>query len=293
MKFWSRFWLLLAYAGVGLLVSLSLFVVFSFVTQMVDSGAHVLLGMHVVQWAQNILVMMLMPMLWMVTVWYRDRLVVGNRWRAALGQLGLLRTDWRMMFLVVLLSVCSIPLMDAVEVACMNFPLPEAWRAALDGQYAESQRQIAYMLQPTGVCGWIELVLLMCVSTAVGEEIMFRGALLKCFTGYTRLNAHVVAWTVGLIFAVVHLDLIGLVPRWLLGALFVYLVYWSGSLWPSILAHLLNNLWALYSYKTADPAELLQPASECSFGPVLIVMSALLTVLLLVRMYRSRVVKED
>jgi len=42
---------------------------------------------------------------------------------------------------------------------------------------------------------------------------------------------------------------LGFVPRCLLGALFGYLALWTGSLWPSVLAHLSNNLLSLWAYR--------------------------------------------
>ena len=54
---------------------------------------------------------------------------------------------------------------------------------------------------------------------------------------------------VGLIFSLIHMEFYGLIPRWILGTCFVYLVYYTGSIWPSVLAHAINNLYALMQYK--------------------------------------------
>ena len=105
------------------------------------------------------------------------------------------------------------------------------------------------MLSVNGIGGWFELVLQMSVATAIAEELAFRGALLTIFRRYTKLNKHVIAILIGFIFSAIHMEIYGLIPRWLLGTLFVYLVYHSGSIWPSVLAHALNNLYALLEYK--------------------------------------------
>ena len=38
-----------------------------------------------------------------------------------------------------------------------------------------------------------------------------------------------------------HFQFFGFVPRLLLGAIFGYLLHWTGSLWVPIIAHALNN----------------------------------------------------
>ena len=72
------------------------------------------------------------------------------------------------------------------------------------------------------------------------EELVFRGYL------QTVLRARVgVSRAVGicaLLFAVLHVDPVGLLARVELGVLFSVLVLWSGSLWPAIAAHAVHNL---------------------------------------------------
>ena len=58
------------------------------------------------------------------------------------------------------------------------------------------------------------------------------------------VNAHVAIWVTAIIFSAVHMQFFGFVPRMILGALFGYLAYWSGSLWLPIIAHAFNNMCA-------------------------------------------------
>jgi hypothetical protein len=55
-----------------------------------------------------------------------------------------------------------------------------------------------------------------------------------------------------LLFAVFHLDFIGLLPRTLLGVYFGILVWRSGSIFPAMLAHGANNLLAFALAPFAD-----------------------------------------
>jgi hypothetical protein len=83
------------------------------------------------------------------------------------------------------------------------------------------------------------------------EELVFRGIIQREFYRATR-NIHVSIWVSAAIFSAIHIQFYGFVPRMLLGALFGYLYYWSGSLTMSMLAHLFNNgmmVVALYYYQ--------------------------------------------
>jgi membrane protease YdiL (CAAX protease family) len=46
----------------------------------------------------------------------------------------------------------------------------------------------------------------------------------------------------GFIFSLVHFQFEGFLPRWIMGVFLGFLAYRTQSLWPSILAHFVNNL---------------------------------------------------
>jgi membrane protease YdiL (CAAX protease family) len=75
---------------------------------------------------------------------------------------------------------------------------------------------------------------------ALSEELLFRGViqnvLIECFK-----NKHVGVWIGAILFSAFHLQFLGFIPRMLMGAYLGYLFVWSGSLWPGIFAHFLNN----------------------------------------------------
>ena len=82
------------------------------------------------------------------------------------------------------------------------------------------------------------------VLPGIGEEIMFRGILQNSLHKWTK-NAHIAIWVSGFIFAAIHLQFYGLVPRMMLGVVFGYLYVWSGNIWFPIIAHITNNGLAL------------------------------------------------
>jgi membrane protease YdiL (CAAX protease family) len=83
-------------------------------------------------------------------------------------------------------------------------------------------------------------VVVIALLPAFGEEIVFRGLIQNELFKGTR-NIHVSIWIAAILFSAIHLQFYGFIPRMLLGALFGYLYYWSGSLNMAILAHFINN----------------------------------------------------
>ncbi|MEN8122517.1 MAG: CPBP family intramembrane glutamic endopeptidase [Bacteroidota bacterium] len=82
---------------------------------------------------------------------------------------------------------------------------------------------------------------------AIGEELLFRGVFQKIFIDWTR-NEHVGIWIAAFLFSAVHFQFYGFVPRMLMGAFFGYLLVWSKNMWLPIIAHFVNNAFAVVAY---------------------------------------------
>lgn len=82
---------------------------------------------------------------------------------------------------------------------------------------------------------------------ALSEEFFFRGCMQTIFERWTR-NTHWAVWITAFIFSALHFEFLGFVPRFLLGGALGYLFAWSGSIWPSVVAHCLNNALAVLAY---------------------------------------------
>jgi uncharacterized protein len=116
---------------------------------------------------------------------------------------------------------------------------------------------------------------------AFGEEIVFRGLIQNEFYRGTR-NIHLSIWISAILFSAIHFQFFGFVPRMLLGALFGYLYYWSGSLSMAILAHFVNNgmsVIGIYFYQRGYFETDLESSEAASWPTVLF--SAFLTITLL------------
>lgn len=243
-RFWTDLWWLLLFTFVGLVVSMG-------ISYLAMSNASLTVGMHLTQWAQTLFMMLLPPVLW--ALWYKKEPVGDVLW--------LKWTNWREMALVGILVLVTLPMMSLVEEwskTLCEWVLPQSLLSWAEETLAAQEVAYQHLMAVNGVGGWIELILLMCVGTAIGEEAMFRGALLRCM-GVTpraleegRFSRGSLLWKalcIGFLFAVMHGDVLGLIPRWIMGAAFAGLLFYTRTIWSCVLAHTLNNLCALIQLK--------------------------------------------
>ncbi|WP_299758881.1 CPBP family intramembrane glutamic endopeptidase [uncultured Pontibacter sp.] len=160
--------------------------------------------------------------------------------------------------LVLLSGFLIIAIMPANSViinwnANMNFPDFmsgfEEWARAQEEQLAELTKLITrFGSVPELLIG----LLVFAAIPAVGEELVFRGvAQQQIFRWFG--NMHVAIWVTGIIFAAIHVQFFGFLPRAILGALFGYLYFWSGRIIVPIVAHFVNNgftVFLLYLHQT-------------------------------------------
>ncbi len=98
------------------------------------------------------------------------------------------------------------------------------------------------------------LVIVVCVTPAICEEVFFRGYVQRTFERTLDWRSVIL---VGVIFGLFHFNPLGLVTLAVLGMLLGYFFYRSKSLLPSMAAHFTNNLIAVaVLYRTADGSPL-------------------------------------
>lgn len=97
-------------------------------------------------------------------------------------------------------------------------------------------------LLPEGM-GIVQLVLLLAVLPGITEEIAFRGLLLHGLR--KRLKPVALCLVVGLIFGLFHVSLFRILPTAYLGTVLAVVTILTGSIFPAMLWHALNNAVAL------------------------------------------------
>lgn len=98
-----------------------------------------------------------------------------------------------------------------------------------------------------GMGGLLFNVFMIAVIPAIGEEFMFRGVIQRIFTNWTK-NYHWGIWITAFLFSAMHMQFYGFLPRMFLGAMFGYLLVWTGTMWVPVLAHFFNNLVGVLGY---------------------------------------------
>ena len=155
--------------------------------------------------------------------------------------------------MVVTIMIVAIPFINSLGEINHRLVLPhqlsglEKWMKSSEAAATEMTEKL---LNTHSISGLIFNIVLISMIPALGEELFFRGAMQGLFTEWK--NARWAIWVGAIVFSAIHLQFYGFVPRMLLGAFFGYLVLWSGSIWPAILAHFVNNVMAVIFYYFKD-----------------------------------------
>ena len=83
-------------------------------------------------------------------------------------------------------------------------------------------------------------LLIVAALAAISEELLFRSVIQKAFVKICK-NAHIGIIITAIVFSAFHGDFFGFVPRFILGLMLGYMFYLSGSIFPSMLMHFVNN----------------------------------------------------
>ncbi len=166
---------------------------------------------------------------------------------------------WQVALLAVVLVLVGSPCINLLSYCNQQMVLP-SFMAPLEVWMRQQEEAAAQLterfLQVDSIWGLLGNVCLMALIPAVGEELTFRGVVQGLLTRVeSKVSARVAIWVSAIIFSAVHCQFYGFVPRMLLGALFGYMLYWSGSLWLPILMHFTNNALAVVMYYAGDKAQ--------------------------------------
>ena len=157
--------------------------------------------------------------------------------------------------LVILTIFVANPFISFIGKINNNMVLPEflsgieQWIRQMEDKNTELVNQF---IQVETIGGIIVNLIMIVIIPAIGEELLFRGVIQKIFSRMTK-NHHWAIWITAILFSALHLQFYGFIPRTILGALFGYMLVYSGSIWLPVIGHFVNNLAAatfLYLEKT-------------------------------------------
>jgi uncharacterized protein len=145
--------------------------------------------------------------------------------------------------LVIILAICILPLTGYTGQLNSEMHFPgwlkevENWMKAKEDNAA----RLVDLLIPSDTFGiMIFNVFMLAVVPAIGEEFIFRGVFQKTLCKLFK-SGHPAIWITAFAFSALHFQFFGFIPRFILGLVFGYLFYWSGTIWLPVISHFVNN----------------------------------------------------
>lgn len=132
-------------------------------------------------------------------------------------------------------------------------------------------------------------LLIVAALAAISEELLFRSVIQKAFIKICK-NAHIGIILTAIVFSAFHGDFFGFVPRFILGLMLGYMFYLSGSIFPSMLMHFVNNgtIVMLYYLNKKEVINVDIETFGLTDNVLVIALSLILTVAIFVVCYRFR-----
>lgn len=124
---------------------------------------------------------------------------------------------------------------------------PEVWFEStgwITKKEAEATEMTRLLLTSNSVWDYPINLVMMAAIPALGEEWLFRGLLQRELTKLTGSSHSAIIFT-AILFSAFHIQFLSFLPRFILGLLFGYMLYFTNNLWIPILAHFVNNALAI------------------------------------------------
>ncbi len=168
----------------------------------------------------------------------------------------------------------------------MEFPIKTVDRLLRSLESDAEEVMLAFTTTRT-LGGLMVNLLMIGVIAAVGEELIFRGLLQRLLFGMVK-NVHVAIFFTAILFSAFHFQFFSFLPRFVLGLILGYLMFYGRSIWYPILAHFVNNAMGViyyYFYSRGSADDMLEEIGTSSMMPMAAVISMLVFALFFVFWY--------
>ncbi len=194
---------------------------------------------------------------------------------------------------LVFLYIFSIPFIQWSMEINQHMSLPEAL-SGVESWMKEKEDIGALItekfLNVSTLSGFLLNIIMMAVLPAIGEELLFRGLLMRWFSKAIS-NIHINIIITAFLFSAIHMQFFGFLPRFILGIILGYSYYWTKSIWAPIWLHFINNAttvtvyyWAFNSNSNVNPEEVGNVA-----GLEYVLLSVIIVAAILRWMYKNRI----
>jgi len=186
--------------------------------------------LYVMKWLQGLssLTMFLIPALVFALITFRRR---------PLYFLGIRKASKNFMYWLAFICIfCAFPFVFWLGELNQHIPLP-SWMTAME---KDAGKQMEAFLRVNHSYDILVNVFIIAVLPAFCEELCFRGGLQRILIHLTK-SPWIGIIIASILFSALHFQFQGFLPRMFLGMVLGALYWYSGSLWPSIIAHFVNN----------------------------------------------------
>jgi membrane protease YdiL (CAAX protease family) len=194
------------------------------------------------------------------------------------------------MLLVILMMVSVIPFINYMAEINLKMEIPIRALDQLLRTLESTAEEMMVAFTATKSFGGLLMNLLMIgVIAAVGEELIFRGLFQRLMTQMIK-NPHLAILITALLFSAFHFQFFSFLPRFVLGLVLGYLMYYGQSIWYPILAHFVNNaMGVIYYYfnSRGSADDMLEEIGTSTLIPVAAVVSLALFLLFAVLWYNQ------
>ena len=196
-----------------------------------------------------------------------------------------------------LLAICSmlfcLPIINFLALWNEGLHLPE-FMAQIENWMRLSEAKSATIMEYfVAMDSYTDLVINLVVIAlipAIGEEFLFRGVIQRGLIKWKK-NPHFGIWISAFLFSALHMQFLGLIPRFLIGGFFGYLFLWSGSIWLPVITHFLNNALAvlvIFTSSSVVASKKIESMGANSGDIPMVIMCCLAVSLLLYLFYNSK-----
>lgn len=189
------------------------------------------------------------------------------------------RSGTASLIMVVAMMVAVIPFINYLAEINMKMEFPvESVDRLLRSLEAEAEEVMRAFTSTQAPLGLVINLFMIGVIAAVGEELIFRGLLQRLLYEMIR-NIHLAVLVTAILFSAFHFQFYSFLPRFILGIILGYLMFYGRSIWYPILAHFVNNSLGViyyYFYARGSADDMLEEIGTSAMLPVTAVISLVL-----------------
>jgi len=190
--------------------------------------------------------------------------------------------------LVILMMISVIPFINYMAEINLKMQIPiRALDQLLRTLETNAEEMMVAFTSTRTIGGLLVNLLMIGVIAAVGEELIFRGLIQRLMTQMLK-SPHVAILITAMLFSAFHFQFFSFLPRFILGLILGYLMYYGQSIWYPILAHFVNNAMGVTYYylnSRGSADDMLEEIGTSTLVPVAAVISLALFLLFAVLWY--------